>query len=195
MKILFFLLLIVSCVSHRDTASYPVSSITIDSHDTSLHFIKGYWYRGNALFTGTIIERYTNDSVFHRTIYLEGKEEGWMYSYFPEGNISEKRYYHNGEKDSVHIGWWPNGKPRFEYHFTAGLYNGDFKEWYSEGEKFKYIRYKDGKEDWGKGWRQNGKVYMSFIVRNGRRYGLENSNLCYTVKNGKGEYVNSLIMH
>ena len=188
---IFILLFLMSCTVHREPGNLVISTIAVESTDTSLHFINGYLYRGARLFSGIINEHYKNDTLYHSTSYVAGKEEGWMYTYFPEGNISEKRYYHHGEKDSVHMGWWPNRKPRFEYHFTSGLYNGDFKEWYSEGENYKHLHYINGKEDWGKGWRQNGKVYMNFIVKNGRRYGLENSNLCYTVKNEKGEYVNA----
>lgn len=188
---IYLLLILTACNAHREELNFPPPSITLEAADTSLHFINGSWFRKNSLFTGTLNDRYPNNSIYHRTVYVEGKEEGWMYGYFPEGTLLEKRYYHQGQKDSVHTGWWPNGKLRFEYHFTAGMYNGDFKEWYADGAKYKLIHYSNGKEVWGKGWRQNGKIYMNFMVKNGRRYGLENSNLCYTVKNEKGEYVSS----
>jgi hypothetical protein len=55
----------------------------------------------------------------------------------------------------------------------------------------KQIHYNNGTDEYGKGFRENGKVYMSFVVKNGRRYGLNNSNLCYTVLNGSGEFVRS----
>ena len=189
---LLYLLFIISCRSPHENLRLVIPSIVVESIDTSLHFINGYLYRGNQLYAGEIIERDEKGSTIRRTSYLSGREEGWMYSYFREGNLSEKRFYHKGEKDSVHVGWWPNGNHRFEYHFVSGLYHGDYKEWYANGERYKHIHYTGGKEDWAKGWRENGKVYMNFIVKNGRRYGLENTNLCYTVRNEQGEYVNSI---
>ena len=54
------------------------------------------------------------------------------------------------------------------------------------------IQYKDGKEIGGNGWRNNGKTYMNFIVKDGRRYGLVNAQLCYSVKNERGEYVENM---
>lgn len=56
----------------------------------------------------------------------------------------------------------------------------------------KYIVYQNGIAQTGKGWRENGKLYMSFVVRDGRLYGLINPNLCYSLKNERGEYVVSI---
>lgn len=37
------------------------------------------------------------------------------------------------------------------------------------------------KEISGKGWRENGKLYISFVMKDGRRYGLFNANLFYSL--------------
>ena len=118
-------------------------------------------------------------------------EEGVLTSFYENGMKDSRRFYHNGEKDSINQGWWINGNPRFEYHFKNGVYEGDFKEWYASGKLMKHIIYHNGKEQNGKGWRENGKVYMSFVMRDGRLYGLINPNLCYSLKNERGEYVAS----
>jgi hypothetical protein len=34
-------------------------------------------------------------------------------------------------------------------------------------------------------WRENGKPYINYEARDGRRYGLQKSNLCYTLKDQK----------
>jgi antitoxin component YwqK of YwqJK toxin-antitoxin module len=118
-----------------------------------------------------------------------GREEALMRSYYENGNREAQRFYRNGEKDSVHRGWWLNGQLQYEYHYRNGEYEGDFKEWYPSGSASKHIAYHQGKEQWGKGWRENGKPYMSFVMRDGRLYGLINPNLCYSLKNERGEYV------
>ena len=163
----------------------------INSNDPSLNFQNGSRYYKGKLFSGIIEEHFKDNTVQHRTGYENGKEEGWQQTFFTDGKVSEKRFYHRGEKDSVHSGWWPNGYKRFEYHFSNGIYNGDYKEWYESGQPLKHIHYTKGTDDWGKGWRENGKLYMNCVMKDGRRYGLNNSNLCYTVKNGNGEFVAS----
>ena len=165
-----------------------VGFLGINKTDTSLRLINGNYYYRQQLFSGTITEPYENGIIHHTITCYNGREEGWAMMYYPDGKLAEKRYYHLGEKDSVHAGWWQNGKPRFEYHFTMGFYNGDYKEWYNSGNAYKHIHYNNGADDWGKGWRENGKLFMNYTMYNARRYGIVNSNLCYTVKNEKGEF-------
>ena len=187
------ILFLVACNHSQTQVNVPdVGLQEISANDQRLGFKNGYWYYRDKTFSGTITERFADNTLYKKTRYLNGKEEGEQVVFYPGGAFSEKRYYHLGEKDGAHMGWWPNGNKRFEYHFANGIYNGDYKEWYESGKPLKHIRYTNGVDEWGKGWRENGKVYMNFVVREGRRYGLNNSNLCYTVKNGKGEYVASL---
>lgn len=197
MKNIFSVLLIIFVCGcnhlqkHFNLTANNISEKTISDHDVLLQFKNGFWfYKGN-LFSGTINRYFESNAIRQRTHYLDGKEDGGQLTYYPGEVISEKRFYAAGEKDSVHTGWWPNGNKRFEYHFAKGIYNGDYKEWYESGKPLKHIHYSNGIDDWGKGWRETGKLYMNFAVKNGRRYGLNNSNLCYTVKNGNGEYVSS----
>lgn len=169
-----------------------IPAVQVRAGDTALQWRNGLYYYRQLPFSGHVVERYANDMVQYDRSYRNGKEEGWHFSYYPGGALSEQRYYHAGEKDSVHTGWWPNGRLRFEYHFNNGLYHGDFKEWYATGQAYKQIHYTYGADDNGRGWRENGKIYMSYITRNGRRYGLVNANLCYTLKNENGEFIKSI---
>lgn len=36
-----------------------------------------------------------------------------------------------------------------------------------------------------KAWRENGKPYINYEVKDGVRYGLQKAALCYTLKNGQ----------
>ena len=162
--------------------------LSVNKTDTSLRVINGSYFYRQQLFSGVITELYDNGAAHHKTSCGNGKEEGWTWMFYPDGKLSEKRYYHLGEKDSVHTGWWQNGNPRFEYHFTMSIYNGDYREWYNNGSAYKHIHYTNGTDDRGNGWRENGKLFMNYTMRAGRRYGIINSNLCYTLKNGQGEF-------
>ena len=186
-KVSAILFLLVAC-NHRPSPR----EFSLKMEDSALHFINGIWYYNKQLFSGTLTGNYPNGKLERSAHYILGKESGWEETYFDNGTLLEKRYYTAGEKDSVHLGFWENGNKRFEYHFLNGIYNGDYIEWYKGGQLFKHLHFIAGVDDWGKAWRQNGKLYMNFAVKNGRRYGLNNSNLCYSVRNGAGEYSKSI---
>ena len=163
-----------------------------ESTDTSLHWNNGSLYFQGQPYSGTVLQRDSAEQIISRQSYYQGKEEGWADWYYTSGKINARRYFHLGEKDSVHIGWWETGKPRFEYHFRNGQYEGWFKEWYASGKPLKEVYYEKGQEKRGQGWRENGKLYMSFEVRNGRMYGQINPNLCYSLQNEQGEFIRSV---
>ena len=173
--------------------SFPVvPDFMIQRDDPRLSWKNGkYFYQGQP-FSGRITEKDTQGNTSATLSYWEGLEEGWSEWFYPSGSLLARRFYHRGEKDSVHLGWWPNGQLQFEYHFKSGNYQGWFREWYPSGKPLKAIWYEQGEEKRGTGWRENGKTYMSFEVRNGRMFGLVNPNLCYSLKNEQGEFVRSV---
>lgn len=164
-----------------------IPGLVIRSADTALQLVNGVWYYQRLPFSGTIEKNFASAALQSRQHFYQGKEEGLLETFYPDGSKDTRRFYHHGEKDSVNEGWWPNGRQKFVYHFRTGSYEGSFEEWYESGKPYKRLIYHEGKEQSGKGWRENGKVYMSFVVRDGRLYGLVNPNLCYSLKNERGE--------
>jgi hypothetical protein len=201
MRNLFFIPVCLFLGCHNDSIHSPkgipprqvmvIPSVVILSTDTSLRVVNGIWYRGEQKFSGFVEAYFLSGKLKSKQGFYEGKEEGLLSTYYENGNKDTQRYYHAGEKDSVNQGWWANGNPRFVYHFRNGMYEGDFKEWYVSGKPLKHLVYHNSKEQSGTGWRENGKVYMSFVVKDGRLYGLINPNLCYSLKNERGEFVRS----
>lgn len=155
---------------------------TVIAGDTSLHLLNGVWYYKNEKpFTGIIKELYPDGKPKTVQRVKDGKQEGFTETFYNDGSAESKRWYMKGEKDSLHTGWWENGNKKYEYHFSNGNYNGLFTEWYQSGKMIQQVLYENGKEISGKGWRENGKLYMSFVMKDGRRYGLFNANLCYSL--------------
>lgn len=195
---LYFLLFLISC---RETGKSPyadrqkkavvrvIPDKVLRYGDSLLHIENGVWYAGDQPYSGFVETYYANGILQARQGFYEGREEGVRKAYYANGFAESVRYYRNGEKDSVHRGWWPNGHLRYEYHYQMGDYEGNWKEWYASGAPMKYIIYHAGKEQSGKGWRENGKPYMSFVMRGGRLYGLINANLCYSLRNEKGAFI------
>ena len=195
-KYLLILILQGACQSQKQDEQpiaeiETIPNITLRSGDTALSLQNGVWFYQQAPFTGFIETYFSSGSLKSRQSFYKGKDEGLFLSYYEDGSKDAQRFYHHGEKDSINQGWWPNGNRRFEYHFKDGICEGDFKEWYQSGKPLKHIVYHNGREESGKGWRENGKIYMSFVVKDGRLYGMVNTNLCYSLKNERGEFVKS----
>jgi len=195
--IILLLICFLSCATHDNSQPLPVNkpitipAVAILADDSLLQHNNGSWLYKGQPFSGTIIAWYPSHQLQSSQSFYNGKEEGWLVTFYPNGVRERKRYFHAGEKDSVSYGWWDNGNLRFEYHFAHGNYNGDFKEWYYSGKPLQYIVYNNGTDMSGKGWRENGKLYMNFINKNGRRYGLMNAQPCYSLRGERGEYVKS----
>ncbi|MEO6489916.1 MAG: hypothetical protein ABIO04_08270 [Ferruginibacter sp.] len=169
-----------SCNNNKRVENKVISLLV---EDTALHLNNGVWYYKQAVLNGTINEFYPSGTKKLTKQISNGRNEGITETWYINGKRESYRWYLNGEKDSVHSGWWPNGNIKFEYHFKEGEYNGMFTEWYKDGKIYQQVMYAKGKDLYGKGWRESGTLFMNFISKNGRRYGLNNSNFCYSLKN------------
>lgn len=174
-----------SCNKKDDVKKATGKLIVVTASDTALHTRNGIIFYQSALFSGEIKDMWPNHQIKSIQRVINGKREGLSETFYPNGKKESTRWYTNGEKDSLHSGWWENGNKKFEYHFKNGNYNGLFTEWYQSGKQLQQVMYANGKELYGKGWRESGKLYMNFVMKDGRRYGMNNSNLCYGLKSEK----------
>jgi antitoxin component YwqK of YwqJK toxin-antitoxin module len=85
----------------------------------------------------------------------------------------------------VHKGWWPNGKIQFEYRFANDEYEGEVKEWFSNGAPVRIFHYVAGHEAGSqKMWWEDGKIRANYVIINGEKFGLFGQKLCVNdVKN------------
>lgn len=175
-------------ISVAEAIVIPTDTVILTNNNSK--FVNGILHIKQKLFSGVAIKYFdSSKQVASVQSFFNGKEQGWLYTYYNNGMKESKRYFKLGEKDSVHTGWWDNGNIRFEYRFENGNYHGLFKEWYQySGKPLKEIVYENGTDISGKGWRENGKLYMNFVNRDGRRYGLQNAQPCYSIKDGRGSY-------
>ena len=174
---------------HALQADSIIPEITVETNNAELHELNGVYYFHGNLFSGYLVAYYSNGSLKEKSGYANGKLSGKSLTWFPNGNLETERYYKNGEKDSINTGWYENGQKRFEFHFKNGLYNGINKEWYESGAMLSQVTYNMGKEVKAKQWRENGKLFTNYVVKDGIIYGLNNSNLCYSIKDERGQYV------
>ena len=164
---------------HSEITAIP--DLTVEEGSDALNIQNGVSYFSNVPVSGYIISHYNNSALKEKNGYINGIQEGTSLSWFENGTMNSKRFYVNGEKDGTHYGWYSDGSKRFEYNFTNGVNTGIHYEWYQNGSIAKKTVYKNGIEEQVQAWRDNGKLYINYVVNN--------SHLCYTLKNEKGEYV------
>lgn len=165
-----------------------VPEVITEENNTSLHLENGIYFLNNLLFSGSIVSYYGNGALNEKSGFIDGKKEGVSGTWFDNGVLQTKRFYVNGEKDGTHYGWYDDGAKRFEYNFKNGVNTGVSTEWYQTGAIARKTVYSNGKEESVQAWRDNGKLYINYVVKDGVIYGMNNSHLCYTLKNEKGEY-------
>ena len=180
----FLVIITPACRENLSKNNNSITRLTVSTTTPNLGFTNGSLYYNNKPFTGATEEKYPNGQLQSHAEYLNGKENGFTTTYYDNGEKLSERYYTNGMKDSIATGWWPGGIKKFEYHFKNDVYNGAFSEYYTTGQPAQEIMYDHGKELSGKGWRENGKLYMNFVWKGNRRYGLVNPNMCYGIAKG-----------
>ena len=169
-----------------------IPSVEINKNDSLIKIENGKVLYDGKLFSGILIENYPGGKKKSRAEYFRGVKWGKELIWYYTGQLYSERFYKNGMKDSVNKGYWFNGNKKFEYNFLNGDYNGSYKEWYPDGKLSIWMNYKNGKEDGSqKGWRENGKLFINYVVKNGKTYGVVKSRLCYSVKDGKGQFSSS----
>ena len=145
-----------------------------------------------------------------------GLVSGKITSYHPDGKIAKVVPVVNGSKEGTQLTYFPDGKAKFEEHFSDnqlngvvkrwglgegyqllaelnyvdGKLHGTQKKWYATGELHKVLQLRDGKEEGlQQAFRKNGALYANYEARNGRVFGLKRSNLCYELEKEQVVYL------
>ena len=105
----------------------------------------------------------------------------WVFALIPLVGLLAWLRQRKNKKEGKHIGFWEDGKPKFEFYFTKGEHDGMANEWYSNGQAYKAFHYTMGYENGSqKMWWENGVIRANYAVKQGRRYGLIGLKLCMT---------------
>ncbi|CAM1370403.1 conserved hypothetical protein [Tenacibaculum xiamenense] len=145
--------------------------------------INGVLFFQNEEFSGKLS---SYDPVNYTSIlseYCNGRKNGSEIKKYENEELAEERFYKEGVKVGIHKGWWKNGNKKFEYHFnTSGEYDGEVKDWYKNGQMFKFFNYSNGREEGAqKMWQPDGKIRANFVTKNGERYGVIGLKKCYSL--------------
>lgn len=159
--------------------SYEIPNRISYTTNTQFNFHQDTLYLGTQKYNGYLIDTFKTGDTANFVGYFNGLEQGIAKKWYPNKQIAEIRFYHQGKKTGIHKGFWENGNPKFEYHFIEGEHHGLAKDWYENGQAYKEFHYKMGYEDGSqKAWWENGQIRANYVVKNGRRYGLIGLKLC-----------------
>ena len=91
-----------------------------------------YWYLGKP-FTGKAVELDAAGRLIDETEYVDGCQDGWDRSYYPEGQIAEECYYRRNLLHGVVREWYATGVLKREALFDFG-FQIESKTWSESGE-------------------------------------------------------------
>jgi protein SCO1 len=86
---------------------------------------------------------------------------------------------------TVRVQYWPNGRPRLEARYDGEVLHGRYRTWYRSGALFEDREYDHGRESGlQRSYTEDGKLFLNYEARGGRRYGYVNARPCLPVHAG-----------
>lgn len=121
-----------------------------------------------ALFTGMQIQ-YLNNGRKLETPYREGKIDGTVMAWHPNGPKESEMLYREGKKDGISVSWYTNGRKRSETTYRENKVEGVVSSWDASGQKQSEWTYRDGKVDGvATSWHPNGQKQSETTYRDGK---------------------------
>ncbi len=135
-------------------------------------------------FTGIAFQFYPAGQLAATEAFQNGRRHGELKKWFANGRMAFSSNYEFGRREGITQSWWENGNKRSQTLYINDQPDGGAWRWYRGGEIFKAHNYAAGVPvGLQRAWRVNGKLYSNFEIRNGRAYGLRNSNMCVELDN------------
>jgi antitoxin component YwqK of YwqJK toxin-antitoxin module len=176
----------------NDTSIFSVKeikNIQTEKGQVKLNPTKGQWFYKQQLFNGHAIAYYKKDVLSEKTGYFNGRREGKAFKYFNDGSLKSEAYFIQNKLHGIKYNYFKNGNVYSESNYKNGKRHGLQKIWFLNGQLAKKKNLIEGKEEGlQQAWRENGNLYVNYEAKNGRIFGLNRANLCYTLKNEKVQY-------
>ncbi|MGW8465060.1 toxin-antitoxin system YwqK family antitoxin [Pseudomonas sp. CLCA07] len=116
---------------------------------------------------------FENGAVRHTREDKDGKPDGWLMSYFINGKVEEKQFYKDGVQRSYER-WNEDGVKTVRWQWDEKhREQGDFEEWYENGQLKNQKTYKDGKlEGYLRTWYEKGQMNTSVEYKDNLTQGI-----------------------
>ncbi len=162
-----------------------VPAVTVAATSPDLVLVNGiYRFRGRP-YDGFVEERHPGGAVKSVASYYRGMRHGTTKTYYPDGRARDTRSYRNNLSYGRHVGYWENGNIQFDFTYVDDKREGLQRQWYRSGAPYTALTFRNDREDgMQRAWRDNGRLYINYEARDGFRYGLQKSALCYELADG-----------
>ncbi len=168
---------------YADTSGIPKDTISaerVQLQPSGLYYLNGH------PFSGYVQWRSATGQLQKLVSLYKGEKHGKYRTFYDNGIPYEIRHFKNNKSSGRHYGYWPNGNMQFDYTYADDKQEGEFMRWYSDGKRYMFLHYINDKEQGlQQAWRRNGKLFINYEARDGHKYGLQETDLCYELKNGK----------
>ncbi|WP_461095157.1 toxin-antitoxin system YwqK family antitoxin [Spirosoma gilvum] len=174
-------MLLLSCTTSPDAPIRLPPAITIERTNPALQQLNGVWLFRQKPFNGYIIEK-DRHRIIARLPVVDGREEGVALGWYANGRKKYERSFRRGNREGVHRGWYPNGQLAFLYWFDDDKYEGEQKTFFESGHRWQSLQYVHGYEEGKqKTWNDSGRVVNNFTVKNGKLYGVIGRYDCMSI--------------
>ncbi len=161
--------------------NWPIEEVFFDrSNSTWKHL------GDSSLVSGYVTEYFADGILFRRMGLIEGKKEGKLLTFFPDGHLRFEEYYLANKLHGTVRRWSLESSYQLIalLRYKSGKPHGEQKKWYNTGELHKLLHLKEGREEGlQQAFRKNGAPYANYEAKNGRVFGLKRANLCYELDN------------
>lgn len=177
----FLTLFIASCTSSPHQATRLPPDVFTEKTDTALHNQNGTWILRGGKYNGYIIEKDSGVLVAKLPI-IDGKENGVALGWYKNGKKRYELNFLNGNREGTHKGWHPNDTLSFSYFFHEDKYEGEQNTYFPSGNRWQSLHYVNGYEEGKqKSWNDSLRVVNNFTVKNGKLYGVIGRYDCMSV--------------
>lgn len=123
--------------------------------------------------TGVQEGYFPNGQISRRKFYKDGLAEGMGYSWHRNGQLKERATYKRGKLDGLCEEWYDNGQLAGRCSYKAGKLDGLYERWHENGQLRKRLPYRAGLIDGlSETWHPNGRQQTRWNYKDDKLDGL-----------------------
>lgn len=165
------------------TVTEPVT--VVEAGGPHVSHMASTWLSDGRPIEGVLLEHDQSGALRLQVHLSHGRLDGIEHRWYGNGQRESVRLYREGHKAGHHMGWWPDGSPRFESTYEDHAFEGESRSWHANGRIFEIRHYSHGHEEgMQQSWTAEGALFLNYQVRQGRRYGFVNARPCTPVSGG-----------
>ncbi|HEV8052004.1 MAG TPA: hypothetical protein VGP47_05880, partial [Parachlamydiaceae bacterium] len=118
----------------RESLFYPSDKIKMEKS-----------YRGNVLHGPSTFYAEKNGTVLSRAWYVDGRQEGKMWTHYPDGALHSLQRFEKGAPIGIHQYFYANGLPKSILPYRKGVLHGEVHLFSPEGILIRRLNFVEGK--------------------------------------------------